>query len=142
MEYVDVFVTRSVDKLELVCTSMLVVPADVWINVDVTGQRDVDVSTITVVITADSAGAEELATPTALDVGCSVHLVQTVLVDVRKTVDVVRPTDVSTLVVPAVVCVFVDVTGHVVIEVSTTTVVITSLGSREVEDSTMLAEEL
>lgn len=28
-EYVDVFVTRTVDRLELVWTSMLVVPADV-----------------------------------------------------------------------------------------------------------------
>lgn len=107
-----------------------------------TGQSVVDVSTIKVVLITDSAGIEELATPTALEVGCSVHFVQIVLVDVRKTVEVVTPTDVSMLVVPAVVCVFVDVTGHVVTEVSMTTVVMTSLGRREVVDWATLAEEL
>jgi hypothetical protein len=58
--------------------------------------------------------------------------VQTVLVVVISTVEVEALTEVSTLVTPPVVWVVIAVTGQTVVEVSMTTVVITSLGVAEV----------
>lgn len=86
----------------------------------------------TVDSTALDTGDE--TSPIALEVAVAEawHFVQTVFVEVKKTVDVVIPTEVSTDVTPSDVWVVVAVTGQIVTEVSIITVVMTSLGAKEV----------
>lgn len=67
VENVEVLVTRIVDVEELVWISMLVVPADVWVKVAVTGQIVVVSSTTTVVMTSTAeAEVGVVTTPAAL----------------------------------------------------------------------------
>lgn len=65
---VDVFETRIVEVEELVISTIVVEPADVWVSVAVTGQIVVDSSIITVVITSLTvAGADVVKTMVELD---------------------------------------------------------------------------